>query len=418
MFTRREFMKSMAVSSAGMTLPSFLGSSVAKILAGEDTSSSIPGFRDNNVLVVVQLSGGNDGLNTVVPYGDDTYQKSRPTLGLGKSNVLELNDYLGFHKELAALKELYDRGLVSVINGAGYPNPNRSHFRSMKIWHTASSDGDIPDYGWIGRYHDNCCDGQGDMNPAAGVNIGNSLPRAMKSEEGYGVTFRRPERYRWRTGKNGPSRDALKSVNKVDGNNEFSDGIVDFVRHTTSNIALSTSEVQSAITKDRKTPEYPDNGFANDLRRVASLIAGGLPTRVYYVSMGGFDTHSGQEGNHGNLLNKFSESMLAFYEDLKMHSLDNRVMTLTFSEFGRRVKENASQGTDHGKAGPMFLIGNHAKPGIQTEHPDLSDLDNGDLKHTIDFRSVYASILENWFSADSAEILGSEFDTPDLIKTT
>ncbi len=417
MYTRREFLETMAVSSAGMTLPSFLGGSVARILAGEDGGSSIPGFRDNNVLVVVQLSGGNDGLNMVVPYGDDNYHKARPSIGVDPSNVLKLNDYLGLHKRCSAFKELYDRGLVSIINGVGYPNPNRSHFRSMKIWHSGNSDGDVSDYGWIGRYHDNCCDGRGGTNPAAEVNIGGSLPLAMKSERGYGITFNKPEQYRWRSGKHGPSTEELKQVNKLSSSSSDSDEPVDFLRHTTSRIAMSTSEVQSAISKKRKTPGYPDNGFANDLKRVASLIGGGLPTRVYYVSMGGFDTHSGQRGQHENLMEKYSEAMLSFQEDLKMHGLDDRVLTLTFSEFGRRVEENASNGTDHGKAGPMFLVGKPAQAGIQSDHPDLSDLDNGDLKHTVDFRSVYATVLEHWFSADAKQVLGQTFDTHDLIKT-
>ncbi len=414
-YTRREFLKTMAVTSAGMTLPSFLGNSMARILAGEDTQSTIPGFNDTRVLVVIQLSGGNDGLNMVVPYADDRYHRARPNLGVNRKNVLELNDYLGFHPEMSAFKELHDRGLLTVINGAGYPNPNRSHFRSMKIWHTAEKSEELPEHGWIGAYHDNCCDGEGNMNPASEVNIGRSLPRALKSEEGYGVSFRRPERFRWRPGKHGPSRKAFRSVNKVKNAPSSGEETIDFLRHKTSSIVLSTDEVKSSIAEKREVPEYPDCSLANNLKQVASLIAGGMPTRVYYVSMGGFDTHSGQSGRHENLMNQFSESMLSFYKDLEMNGQDDRVLTLTFSEFGRRVEENASKGTDHGKAGPMFLMGKHARPGVQTEHPDLSDLDGGDLKHTVDFRSVYATVLEDWFSADSKEVLGQQFDTLRLI---
>ena len=433
-FTRRSFLTSgLTLASTAWTIPAFLGSSadaMAKMLGAG--LSSTPGVDEDRVLVVIQLSGGNDGLNTVIPYGMGEYYKARAGIGVKADQVLKLSgaDGVGLHPRMTALKELFDEGMLSVVQGVGYPNPNRSHFKSMDIWHTADTDatGD----GWLGRYYDSeCCGfGKGEsgqvekadtptLDPA--ISIGRNAPLALQGRGSKPVAFESAELFRW-SGEDihEALREPYHDLNRrgsVDGS-EGGNTNADFLMRTALDAQISSEKIRKAVAQ-KPLVGYPGNELGRQLQMVGSMIRAGLKTRVYYVTLGGFDTHSGQggaQGRHGNLLANFADSLKAFYKDLKAQNNDGRVLTMTFSEFGRRVGQNASQGTDHGTAAPMFLTGPMVTPGVLNPHPSLSDLDQGDLKYTVDFRQVYASVLEKWLTADARQILGSKFDPAPIFR--
>jgi uncharacterized protein (DUF1501 family) len=404
--TRRDFFRNAAVYSAlGGIAPQFLTRTV------EASRNTIAGFENDRVLVVVQMSGGNDGLNMLVPHSDDAYYRLRPRLGLKKESLIKVNDDLAFSDTCAGLKGLYDDGLLSVVQGIGYPNPDRSHFRSMEIWHTASDSNAFESRGWIGRYFDHACDGA--ARPQAGVSISKDRPQAFSGEKGFGVSFENPKAFGWREGRGFDSGENFAEVNPE------SDTIVsniDFLRHVTSNAIVSSREVHEAA----ESMSGNGNGrgrtaLSRQLSNVAMLIKNGLSTRIYYVSTSGFDTHANQLGQHANLLRQVSEGLAGFQRQLRMDRTDDRVMTMVFSEFGRRVEENRSGGTDHGTAAPMFFMGKNVKAGLHGAAPSLTDLDSGDLKFTSDFRQAYADVLENWFGVESKAVLGRKFEPLNVI---
>jgi uncharacterized protein (DUF1501 family) len=399
--TRREFLKTAAVYSSIGLAPAFL------TRAAEIAAPAIEGFKDDRILVVVQLGGGNDGLNTVVPHSNDTYYRLRPQIGLKKDQIIRINDDLALNNRLADLMRLYDDGNVALIQGVGYPNPDRSHFRSMEIWHTASDSDAYYGTGWIGRYFDNCCSGS--ARPQAGVAIGGERPQAFEGEKGFGVAFDNPMRYGWQPGK---ATDTKENFERLNAQKAASHSALDFLRHTTSNAIMSSYEVHAAA----EHAGLKTGGRGGDpLQTVAAMIRGGLATRIYYVATSGFDTHANQVATHDNLLGRFGESVRKFQQTLESDGTADRVLTLVFSEFGRRVQQNASGGTDHGTAAPMFLIGKRVNAGIYGDLPNLDDLDRGDLKYEIDFRSVYASVLSDWFAVDPKPVLAQRFDTLPLI---
>ena len=406
--SRRDFMKHASVYSAlGIVAPQFLTHTV------EAAVQSIQGFNSDRVLVVVQLGGGNDGLNTLVPHTDDNYHRARPSIGLKEKDLLKVSDDLGFNKSLVGLKELYDRGDLGIIQGIGYPNPDRSHFRSMEIWHTASDSHEFESTGWIGRYFDHECSGS--ARPQVGVAIGKERPQAFEGLKGFGVAFEDPTKYGWQEGKGEDNAANFKHLNSPEvsaGNNEN----LDFLRHVTSNAIMSSKEVNEAADRAKRNME-PNRGrpVNQELANVAALIKADLATRIYYVSASGFDTHANQLGQHTNLLTSVGNSLLEFQNQLKKDGTADRVTTMVFSEFGRRVSENKSGGTDHGTAAPMFMMGSHVKGGLHGRTPSLTDLDEGDLKFTTDFRGVYANVLEDWFKTDSKEVLGKRFDSLGLV---
>lgn len=397
--TRRDFFRNAAVYSAlGGIAPQFLTRTV------EASRESISGFENDRVLVVVQMSGGNDGLNMLVPHSDDAYYRARPKLGLKKDSLIRINDDLAFSDTCAGLKGLYDDGLLSVVQGIGYPNPERSHFRSMEIWHTASDSDAFESRGWIGRYFDHACGGT--ARPQAGVSISKEQPQAFSSEKGFGVSFEDPKAFGWREG---PGVDSSENFAELNPESKKIDTNIDFLRHVTSNAIASSKEVHEA------SESMSGNGrgrtpLSRQLSNVATLIKNGLSTRIYYVSTSGFDTHANQLGQHANLLRQVSEGLAGFQRQLKMDRTSDRVMTMVFSEFGRRVKENRSGGTDHGTAAPMFFMGENVKAGLHGAAPSLTDLDSGDLKFTTDFRQAYADVLENWFEVESKAVLGRKFE--------
>lgn len=408
---RREFLQHAAVYSALGLAPQFL----SRTAAAQAEAAAIHGFTDDRVLVVVQLGGGNDGLNTVTPWSDDAYYRARPNLALPKKDLLRLNDDLALHPGLKPLMRLYDDGLLGIVQGVGYPNPDRSHFRSMEIWHTASDADEYLGHGWLGRYFDNACSGT--ARPQAGMAIGAERPQAFEGQRGFGIATEQPERFGWNPGMGNPAQ-LESSFEALNAGADAAHDTLDFLRHTTANAIHSSKEVQAAASKGKVAgPErrYRRGAF-NQLDVVAGLIRGGLDTRIYYVSTSGFDTHANQAGQHDRLLSNVGEALAGFQAQLKRDGTAHRVITMVFSEFGRRVQENGSGGTDHGTAAPLFVMGEAIQPGIHGIAPSLEDLDGGDLKYTTDFRQVYGALLEDWFRTDSAEVLHGSFESLPIIR--
>lgn len=418
-FTRRVFLnRGITLASAAVTVPWFVQRSAMAMANPVGAGTSIAGVPQDRVLVVLQLAGGNDGLNTVIPFGEAAYYKARPGIAIAADRVLKLDKRLeiGLHPSMEGIKSLWDEGMVSIVQGVGYPNPNRSHFKSMDIWHTADTSG--VGEGWLGRYFDNQCSGAPgtDCSGHAGVAIGRTAPLAMEGRSYKPVSFESERLFRWI----GSDIDAELEAGYDTINRGANDGPTSPTDPTSNAAFLTRTALDAQIASDRIRKAvgqqplvgYPNTNLARQLSMVAQMIRAGLETRVYYVSLGGFDTHSGQgslNGPQANLLRQFSESVKAFYADLKAQGNDSRVMMMSFSEFGRRVGQNGSNGTDHGTAAPMFLIGPMVNKGAMGKYPSLTDLDNGDLKYSTDFRSVYAGILEGWMSADGQKVLGKKF---------
>ena len=404
--SRRNFMQSMAVFSGLGLAPKFLTDAYA------DPAQVIQGFNDDRVLVVVQLGGGNDGLNTITPYQDDLYYKARPKIGLKENRLLKLSDEIGMNDSMKALMPFYDNGNLAVIQGVGYPNPNRSHFRSMEIWHTGSDADEFLGDGWIGRYFDNNCSGS--AQPQVGLALDPDRPQAFGSALGYGIATDNPENFGWNAGKGQDSPHIFEALN---GQKTKSNKTLDFLRHTTTAAIESSGEVRDAANKGKiMMPKRGGrNARVNQLDTVAGLISGGLATRIYYVSTSGFDTHSGQLGKHEQLLGGVADALAKFQQQLEKDGTADRVTTMVFSEFGRRVKENGSGGTDHGTAAPLFLLGNSVQGGVHGQAPSLSDLDSGDLKYSTDFRRIYSTLLDDWLHADPAKVLDARYEKMSLI---
>jgi uncharacterized protein (DUF1501 family) len=401
---RRHFLQRTAgLVAIGATPPAFLSRAVA-------ADKSDP---DQRILVIVQLAGGNDGVNTVVPWADDAYHAARPSLGLGKDTVLKVNDHIGLHPQLSGLKSLYDEGSLSIIQGVGYPHPNRSHFRSMDIWNTAQPESEITGDGWLGRALDSSAARFAGKVPALALGTEN-LPLALVAPRTNVPSIRSLEDYQLRFGEGGSASDhqlrqslARKLADGAKSDTSSSD--LNFIRQTLGTAMDSAQRLKEVAASYQPAVPYPQTQLASSLKTVAQLIAGELGTRIFFVSLGGFDTHSRQAGAHNALLAELSGAVSAFFKDLGVHKLADRVLLATYSEFGRRLKENGSLGTDHGAASNMFVVSGATKAGVCGEHPSLTDLDDGDLKHHTDFRSVYATLLDRWLGIPSEPVLGGKF---------
>jgi uncharacterized protein (DUF1501 family) len=420
-FTRREFLnRGMTFASLAATVPYFVEQSAnAMARPADGLVTSQAGVPEDRVLVVIQLGGGNDGLNTVVPFGAREYYSARPNIsipapGSGGNAALPIDDVtgIGLHPNLAGLNSLLDDGVASVIQGVGYPNPNRSHFTSMDIWQTAdtSAQGD----GWLGRYFDNTCNGT--PVPEGEVAIGNTAPLAMMGKIQKPVAFESAELFKW-MGKDLHERfekpyDTVNRAGRLDSAEPGSQAA--FLMRTALDAQIASERIRKAVAR-KPLVDYPRNRLAQQLRIVSAMIRDELSTRVYYVSLGGFDTHANQVGRHANLLRQVGDALETFHRDLKAQGNSGRVLTMAFSEFGRRVAQNASGGTDHGTAAPMYLVGDMVRPGLLGDHPSLSNLDSGDLIFNLDFRCVYAAILEDWMGAASAPILGAKYRKAKII---
>jgi uncharacterized protein (DUF1501 family) len=428
--TRRSFLtRGLTVLSAATTMPLFLQRTCLALNNPKDAplTQTAMGIGEQ-ILVCVQMSGGNDGLATVIPIDNDDYRRARPQLSQ-MQNLLALDKSgVALHPGLTAFKELYDQGRMALIQGVGYPNPNRSHFRSMEIWQTADPV-HPPKDGWLGRYFDAQCNGSDPKNmpdPKLAVNIGSTAPLSLQGSKFAAISFQNPQSYQWFAGNklvDKKMRDTFTAVNDLNNTGDELAGMtsgnptLDFLERTALDAQLSSDEIRAVTTKYKAAVAYPATPLGQQLQMVAQMIAGGLKTRVYYVSMGGFDTHANEKQAHDRLMQTLSAGIGAFMKDIKSQGNDQKVVLMTFSEFGRRVAENASRGTDHGTAAPMFVFGSNVKGGVYGNHPSLrpQDLDAGDLKFHTDFRSVYATLLTNWMKADSNKILGADFKTLPLL---
>lgn len=390
--------------AVGAALPNFL----------LNTSLAAPAASDR-ILVVIQLSGGNDTLSSLVPHGHAEYAKLRNVTRIGDGEVIKINNEFGLHPKLRGFKELLDRGAFACVPGVGYPNPNYSHFTATDIWHAADPRGRGLRTGWIGRAVDAGFKGNADPQLALAVGSGQA-PMAIEGREHPGLSFNRPDAFRYTGDKGDKDRAAFyRNVNGA-AQQPLADTLA-FVTQTAVNANACSESVREKAAAYKTEIEYPKTELGNNLRVIAGLIAGGLSTRIYYTFQAGYDTHSGQRAAHDNLMAHLNDAVFAFQNDLAKHGLDKRVLTFTTSEFGRRVPENGTAGTDHGAGGSTFLFGPALKPGIHGAHPSLTDLEGGgggSLKFTTDFRSVYATVLEKWLGIASEPVLG-KYPLLDLI---
>ena len=365
---RRKFFKLTGTYTGGtLLLPSFLHAYSAQntFLLHEKS------------VIFIQLNGGNDGLNTFIPFENPLYYDLRPKIGIAKNDVVSKNKGMAFHPALKGFATMQQAGDLSVIQNVGYPEPNRSHFRSQEIWQTASSANEYLNEGWLGKYLDLQCK---EHQPTAGINLDSIDNLALKGIQPNSITVKDPNRFKIR--------------NNSDENLKLSENPqLDFVRKIANSVTEGSDEIQKALLNSKIEISYPKTGIAKNLEWIARLIKGNLNSKIYYTSLGGFDTHDNQLNIHQNKLSELNDAVYTLYSDLKQSQLLPYVTIVVFSEFGRRVKDNGN-GTDHGTAAPMFVIGGNNKGNVIGNNPNLEDLDNGDLKHEIDFRSVYASILK------------------------
>jgi uncharacterized protein (DUF1501 family) len=403
---RRKFLQqATTVVSIGVTTPLLWQHAAVR--------AATSGANSSKILVVVQLTGGNDGLNMVIPSGDPDYYRLRPSLAIGKERTLSLASGIGWHPAMGGLAELTERSEVAVVQGVGYPQPNRSHFESMDIWHTCYRKSNRLNTGWLGRWADELSRTDKASDVVA-MHLGTEKqPLALAAERTRIPTIAALDEFRLHGGGSGIVQDTIESFANS-GRNAAGD-MLDFIRTTTQS-ALVTSNQLARLDDMTRVPEtFPSTPLGDKLKLVFQLIDAELPTRVYYVSLDGFDTHAKQAPAHEGLLRQFSDAVAAFQKSLAAAGLADKVLTLAFSEFGRRVAENASGGTDHGAAAPVLLVGPRVRAGLVGEHPPLTELDDGDLKFHTDFRQVYAAVLRNWLQWNPDAILGESFTPVDVI---
>jgi uncharacterized protein (DUF1501 family) len=410
---RREFLKSSLAASTlvamgAATVPAFVSRSAYAARAAE-------GAAGDRVLVVVQLVGGNDGLNTVVPFGMDGYMRNRRALRLPAGTLHKLNGDVGLHPALGAMSKLLEAGRLAVVQGVGYPNPDRSHFRSMEIWESGRLEPGALETGWLGRALDGLPAKVGDDSAALHVGT-RSLPLALRSKRTEVPSLVSLEQYRLQLGgserERQAERTALDQMARIERPGD--DPLLGFIRRSTLTAYDSSHRLEQVTTAAPEDAKYPEYGLARRLSLIAQIIKAGFGTRIFYTSLDGFDTHANQLGTHAALLTELGDSIAAFHADLAKAGQADRVALLTFSEFGRRVRENASQGTDHGAAAPLFVVGPVRQGGLVGAHPDLDALDDGDLKFHTDFRRVYAALLESWLGCPSGPVVGAGFPPLEL----
>ncbi|HET9031012.1 MAG TPA: DUF1501 domain-containing protein [Candidatus Aquilonibacter sp.] len=377
------------------------------VLASALAATPLPGLpgSSNRVLVLVNLQGGNDGLNCVVPHGNPAYYRMRPTLAVRQSDVLAIDNAIGLNPEMASLKSMYDRGKVAIVQSVGYPNPDHSHFRSTEIWQTAAPER-YEHTGWLGRYLDDA--NLPKDNLFNGIALSQVLPEALISNRvdvpavaqigGYGLVSDR----------NSASRSTYAQLVR-DHRFPFESPYLAHIAEIEDDAQRGSEELPKLVAGYKTDASYPATPLGRSLALAAQIVASNIGTRVLYVQHGSFDTHVSQKATQDRLLREFSDAIGAFYDDLSAHGNDGRVLTMTFSEFGRRIAENASAGTDHGEASPLFLIGGGVKGGLYGSLPDLEKTNMGNVEFTTDFRSVYATVLERWLGRPSKGILAGTF---------
>lgn len=408
--TRRQFVTR---ASAGFSLVSLTGGAVPALLR---RASAADVAYDNRVLVVIELAGGNDGLNTVIPYEDPAYHRARPELAI-RDGLHRLDDRFALHPSMEPVAELFKDGKAAIVHGVGYPNPNRSHFRSMEIWQTAQPATSTARYGWLGRFLDTAVGD--DPEKLAGIAFADRLPQsllaahanvpAVRDFESYGVFVEGEADVELK-------RRMIEQLSAPAMNNDISNANLGFLERQAQNTYAGVKQLREAISGFQPRGEY-EGRLGRQLRMAVQVIAADLGTRVIHVGLDGFDTHANQPGVQGELLGQLSRGVGQFQADLRETGRADDVLVMTYSEFGRRVRENGSRGTDHGAAAPMFFFGNRIQAGFLGEPPSLEELGDGDLRFTVDFRSAYATVLEDWLGATAADILGEEFPKLGLINT-
>ena len=417
--TRRAMIRDgLLAVSAGMLMPAVFSRAVLAARNAAQDGARWAQAAQGRTLIVVQMAGGNDGLNTIVPYTDSAYYQARPTIGVKAADVLPLDARLGMHPSLAALQPLWTQGKLAVVEGVGYPNPNLSHFAAMDIWQTLDLSGQ-GSQGWLGKYVAGLVDKDG--HPFQSLAIGASLPTALQALNADVPVVGDPKQYALQA-------DAGQPKSAADARVQALLKLYNTYPQSAPYAALLDATAQSAYTGSRQLldvasryqpqAKYPGSNLAKGLQTLAEAIVEGLGLRVGYVTLGGFDTHAQQANTQASLLKDLADSLTAFYADLAAHGASQDVVVMTWSEFGRRVEENASLGTDHGTAAPLFVLGDAVRGGVYGEPPSLNKLDNaGNLVYTTDFRSVYATVLEAWLGAPAQAILGGDFGTQGFLQS-
>ncbi|MEI7801097.1 MAG: DUF1501 domain-containing protein [Bacteroidota bacterium] len=396
--SRRDFLANSALVSAAVMMPGFLRA----------TGNNLSAFNGKR-LIVVQLTGGNDGLNTVIPFSNDLYYSNRPDIGVKYDDIIRLNDDLGLNPALENFTDLWEQGSMSILNNVGYPNPNRSHFRSRDIWQSASDENKVINSGWIGRTFDAQCNSGECPLPHNAIEIDSSLSLILRGDKFNGLAMDKPSELA--PGLKNPVIKTFSSLNLADTTTNHDFLYKELVAtYQSADYVLSKSKIYTSGIV------YPQTEFSKGLKNVAQLIVSGSETKVYYLSLPGFDTHVSQNNFQPKQLRTLADGLNSLFIDLKQNNEWNNTLVMVYSEFGRRVKQNGARGTDHGTANNVFLFGGSLnKLGILNELPNLSNLNDGDLKHTVDFRSVYATILNKWLNVNPVTVLQREFPLLDFI---
>ena len=394
---RRDFLKNSALASSTMLIPSFVNSANNLVFTNSGQKR----------LVIIQLSGGNDGLNTVIPVNNDIYYKNRPQIAIDKNKTLQLGDTISLNPNLIGLQKLYDKGHLCIINNVGYPNPDRSHFRSTDIWQTASDSNQFFKSGWIGRYLD-----ENAKFAYQAIELDDSLSLALKGEELNGIATKNPEIF-FKSSNDPFFNQLLQHQNDA----HLSEHNLGYLYKTLTDAKSSAAYINEKNRIKNTSITYPNTDFGKQLKTTANLINSNINTQIFYTSLDGFDTHVNQEKRQGALLKNYADSLEVFVNDLKQNNTFKDTLILTFSEFGRRVNQNAAKGTDHGAANNVFIIGDHLKKaGFYNPLNNLTQLDaNGDLIYEIDFREIYAAILSKWLKVNDTLILTKKFKNLNFI---
>jgi uncharacterized protein (DUF1501 family) len=405
---RRDFLRNGSLVALGLSVPTFLSRT-----AFASPNSAKAGAKDT-ILVVVQLTGGNDGLNTVIPFKDAEYAKLRPTLKQPKEQIKKISDEIALHPSLGDVARLMDDQALCVVQGVGYPNPSQSHFRSMDIWQAASTEAKLSE-GWIGKTLKHL-PSAGAFHVKAGGEGGwlalDGAPVRVPS-----ITSLEDFQLRMGAASGADKRDQQTVIETAAKSGAGKASLLDFVQRTAANTYASSRRLQDIGKTYQPKADYPNTGLANRLKLAAQLVDADLGARIFYVSLENFDTHANQANTHAGQLSELSGAMTAFYKDMAARGHKDRLLMMTFSEFGRRAKENGSKGTDHGSAAPMFLVGGKVKAGVVGAHPSLTQIEDGNLKHHTDFRQVYATILDRWLGVSSKEVLGEGFKPVEILKS-
>ena len=397
--SRRDFLKISSMASSMLFVPKFLKAFESNPML--DTKGK--------VLIVLQLTGGNDGLNTIIPYRNDIYYRSRPLIAIKKEDAINLTDDIGLNPSLKNIKTLFDQGYVSIINNVGYPDPNRSHFRSMDIWQSGSNAEQMINSGWLGRYFDTLQDEATNNRNSFAIEVDDTLSLAMKGKNKTAIAVKNIEQFHKAAGN--PFYKKLAAHN-MEHESKLAGYLYQTLRETTS----SADYIYQQSKIYNSTQVYPDTALGKRMKTIGSLIISGADTKVFYLSHGSFDTHVDQINRQQKLFEQMDEALFALVSDLKQNNRFKDVLIMTFSEFGRRVAQNASNGTDHGTASNMFIISESLKKqGLYNPIADLDNLDQGDLKYQIDFKEVYSTILNKWLNANGEVVLNKKYQSLDFI---